>query len=105
MFFDAYRQFPQSTVRPTLLWEYDLSRFDWDKMRTVVVQRVIERGRIEDFYAILNRYGLEGVKEAIRDIPVMNPKDISFVCSVFGLDKKELKCCTRKPYRQQHGTF
>ena len=35
----------------------DMSRFDWEKMRTLVVQRVIERGRKDDFFAILNRYG------------------------------------------------
>lgn len=102
MFFDGYQQHTDSQLRPTLFWEYDLSRLDWDQMRTLVVQRVIERGRMDDFYAILNKYGLEGVKESIKEIPSLNPKDLSFVCKVFDLKKEELKCYTQKRSRQQH---
>jgi len=56
-------------------------------MRNVVVQRVIERGRMDDYYAVLNRYGLKEVKETIKQIPYLNMRDISFVCSVFDLKK------------------
>ncbi|WP_229099095.1 DUF6922 domain-containing protein [Bacteroides finegoldii] len=96
MFFDNYKQHTDAQIRQSLFWEYDMSRFDWDKMRTLVVQRVIERGRKDDFFAILNRYGVEGVKESIKEIPTMNAKDISFVCAVFDLKKEDLKCYTRK---------
>ena len=78
MFFDNYKQHTDAQIRQSLFWEYDMSRFDWEKMRTLVVQRVIERGRKDDFFAILNRYGVEGVKESIKEIPTMNAKDISF---------------------------
>lgn len=102
MFFDNYQQQIHSQIRPSLFWEYDLEHFDWQAMRTLVVQRVIERGRMNDFYAILNMYGLEGVKESIKEIPSMNPKDLSFVCSVFELKKEELKCYIQKLSRPQH---
>ena len=65
MFFDNYKLYQNSKVRESLLWEYDLESFNWDDMRNLVVQRVIERGRMDDFYAILNRYELSGVKQAI----------------------------------------
>ncbi len=32
------------TVSPSLLWEYDLAHFDWQRSRKIVVQRIIERG-------------------------------------------------------------
>lgn len=102
MFFDNYSQHKEAKVRPSLLWEYDMDRFDWQEMRTLVVQRVIERGRMDDFYAILNMYGLEGVKDAIKNIPYLNPKDESFVCSVFDIKKEELKCYTQKQSSHQH---
>lgn len=102
MFFDKYKQHGEAKIRESLLWEYDLSRFDWQAMRDVVVQRVVERGRVDDFYAMLNMYGVEGVRESIKEIPVMNAKDMSFVCSVFDIEKKELKCYSRKQSRPQH---
>jgi len=94
--FEDYYKHKNAEVRPTLLWEYDLSNFDWQKMRNEVVQRVLERGRMDDFYAILNLYGVEGVKAALREIPYMNDKDMNFACVAFDLRKEELKCYTRK---------
>jgi len=54
MFFKDFKKHPEATVRHTLLWEYNMEQFDWQNMRSIVVQRVIERGRMQDFYAILN---------------------------------------------------
>ena len=102
MFFDNYKQHKTARIRESLLWEYDLSRFDWQAMRLIVVQRVVERGRMEDFYALLNMYGIEGVRESIKEIPVMSPKDMSFVCSVFDIKKEELKCYLRRQSHPQH---
>jgi hypothetical protein len=102
MFFSNYRIHKDTKIRKSLLWEYDLESFDWHNMRNVVVQRVIERGRMDDFYAVLNLYGLKETKEAIKQIPYFNPRDISFVCSVFGFKKNDLQCFTRKQLDHQH---
>lgn len=102
MFFDNYKLHPNAKVRESLLWEYDLTRFNWEEMRNLVVQRVIERGRMDDFYAILNFYGLIGVKQAIMQIPYLNQRDRSFVCSVFNLKKENLKCYTKQQLKIQH---
>ncbi len=100
--FEDYFNHKNAEVRPTLLWEYDLSNFDWQQMRNEVVQRVLERGRMDDFYAILNLYGVEGVKAALREIPYMNDKDMNFACVAFDLRKEELKCYTRKQSMPLH---
>jgi hypothetical protein len=102
MFFDNYKSHQKSQVRESLLWEYDMNQFDWENMQILVVQRVIERGRMDDFYAILNRYGPTGVREAIKQIPYLNPKDLSFVCSVFKIKKETLKCYTKQQSTIQH---
>ena len=100
--FEDYYNHKNAEVRPTLLWEYDLSNFDWQQMRNEVVQRVLERGRMDDFYAILNLYGVEGVKAALREIPYLNDKDMNFACVAFDLRKEELKCYTRKQSMPLH---
>ena len=100
--FEDYHNHKNAEVRPSLLWEFDLEKFDWQQMRNEVVQRVLERGRMDDFYAILNLYGMEGVKAALREIPYMNDKDMNFACVAFDLRKEELKCYTRKQSMPLH---
>jgi len=76
MFFSDYKDHPVTDINPALLWEYNLSNFDYDNMRNVVVQRVIERGWLNDYYAILNRYGEDGVIEALKEAPYFNLSSI-----------------------------
>ena len=91
-------------INKALLWEYDLSSFDWTAMRRTVVQRVIERGQIEDYLAIFRLYGgIEGVKQIVKDeVPWLSPKDMSFVYRIFNLRKEDLKCYTRAQLRAKH---
>lgn len=91
-------------VRRSLLWEYDLADFDWQYMRSLVVERVVELGWDEDFYAIFALYGgKKGVRQIIRDeVLILSNMDIAFVCAAFNLKKEELKCYIRK---QSRGTY
>ena len=102
MFFDNYHLHKEARIRETLLWDYDIDKINWHLMRNIIVQRVIERGRIDDFYAILNLYGLGGVKSAIKNIAWLNSKDQVFVSSVFEIKKEELKCYSSKQLKNQH---
>lgn len=91
----------QPTLSPALLWDQDLTAFDWQANRVLVVQRVVERGWPNDFLAAFNMYGGEiGVREIIKDIPYLSDKDMHFVCTYFDLKKEELKCYTTKLSRQ-----
>lgn len=103
LFFDDWKEKSKGAeISTTLLWEYDLTHFDWQEMSTVVIQRIIERGWMKDFYAAIRLYGgIENVKKIIRNIPVLSEKDMNFVCAAFGLEKKDLKCYTRKLLREK----
>ncbi|MBK0383880.1 hypothetical protein I5M32_13005 [Pedobacter sp. SD-b] len=102
MFFDNYIEHPNAKLNNNLLWEYNLSDFDFLKMRNLVVQRVVERGWPDDWYFILNFYGLEEVKKAIKEISYLNDKDMNFVSVIFDIPFIELKCYTKKQLTKQH---
>ena len=93
----------QPKVRKSLLWEYDLSAFDWQYMRALVVERVVERGWDNDYYALFDLYGgIDGVRKIISDeVQILSDKDIAFVCVAFNLKKEELKCYIRKQSRRE----
>ena len=103
MFFSDWKEKSKDLqISKSILWEYDLSEFSWYDMRSIVIQRVIERGWMNDFYAAIRIYGgISSVKEIIKDIPSLSNKDMTFVCSVFDLKKEDLRCYTRMQSREK----
>ncbi|GAA4459819.1 hypothetical protein GCM10023093_01510 [Nemorincola caseinilytica] len=99
---NRYKEHPDARIDPGLLWEYDLTAFDYQKMRQVVVQRVVERGFPDDWYAALDLYGKEGMAEIIRTLPYLNDKDMNFVSVYFDIPLSEMKCYELKRSRQAH---
>lgn len=92
MIFSDFKNYSSSKISDSLLWEYDLKNFDYQNMKNLLVQRVIERGRMDDFYAMLNLYGLEEVKSILKKIKILNEKDMNFVSVVFEIPFEELRC-------------
>ena len=90
------------TISASLLWEYDLTHFDWDKSKCIVVERIIERGRPEDYRGGISRYGgIENFREIIKSVRHLSRKDIAFVCTFFKLNKEELLCYRRQQLRSE----
>ena len=102
MLFDDYKDSPESPLNPTLLWEYDTVNVDYFAMRNLIMQRVVERGWPKDWFAILNLYGEDGVKEAIKSLPSLNEKDLQFASTVFQIPLEQLTCYTRKQLHEAH---
>jgi hypothetical protein len=71
-------------------------------MRDIIVQRVIERGWPNDWYAMLNLYGIDGVKSAIKNIPYLNQKDMNFVSHQFNISLSTMKCYKKKQSVKAH---
>lgn len=101
--FDDYKLYNgKVSISPNLLWDYDLSNFDWWKSRKIVVQRIIERGWLADYYAALNLYGgMDAFREIIKEVPFLSERDIQYVCAVFHIEKEELECYRRMLLRNQ----
>jgi hypothetical protein len=102
IYLEDYKKHPDAKISPTLLWEYDLTDFDFQQMRNVVVQRVIERGWPSDWWALLNLYGEKGVKEAIKALPYLNDKDMNFVSKAFKIPLSKMKCYEKKQSQPAH---
>ena len=102
IYFDNYKEHLSATINPSLLWEYDLTHFDYQQMRNIVVQRVVERGWRDDWFAALNLYGIEGMRDAIKHLPYLNNKDMNFVSTIFKIPLSEMKCYEKKQLHQAH---
>jgi len=102
MYFENYKHHSTAQINPGLLWEYNITDVDLQQMRNIVVQRVIERGWPQDWYAMLNIYGEEEVKNIICDLSYLNDKDMYFVSLVFSIPLSKMKCFEKKQLQPQH---
>ena len=104
MWFADWKTHKKTNISKTILWEYDLSSpsWDWNKMKNIVVRRVLESGLEDDYYAMLQMYGgFEGVKEIVKKIPYLGPRERSWACVLFDLKKEELWSFTRIQLRKK----
>ncbi|MBX2944981.1 MAG: hypothetical protein KF725_04040 [Cyclobacteriaceae bacterium] len=53
-------------ISDRLLWEYDLETFNYDKSYKIVIERVLERGTLNEWRAVLQYYGREKILEVIE---------------------------------------
>lgn len=97
MFFNENTKYNNAKIDKRLLWEFNVDDdFEWQNMKHLVVQRVIEQGKKEDFYALFNLYGgIEGVKNIIKELDFLSKKDMNFVSIIFNIRKESLKCYSK----------
>lgn len=103
MIFDDWNTHKKETLSKTLFWDYDMLSPDWntERMKNVIVQRVLETGVESDYYAIFQLYGGQGaVIEIIKNMPYLGDYEINWVCALFGLKREELHCYKRSKTRR-----
>jgi hypothetical protein len=61
-----------------LLWEYDLKTFNYDKSYKIVIERVLERGTMEDWKEIVSYYKKEKILETIEWSAQLDKRDKDF---------------------------
>jgi hypothetical protein len=66
------------SIRPHLLWEFDLATFDFDKSAAIVIERIIERGDMEEWRQMLHYYGKEIVLQVAGESHNLDRKHKKF---------------------------
>lgn len=65
-------------ISDSLLWEYDLKTFHWDKSYKIVIERVLERGNLNEWNETVNFYGKEKILETIKWSTQLKKRDKEF---------------------------
>ena len=86
------------TIPKRLLWDVNIQHFDLQKGRAFVAERVAERGKLEDFYAMFSLYGgVENVRDIYKnEVYSLSSRALAFICIAFNLKKEEMKCYIRR---------
>lgn len=102
MILSEYKKHPDAKLKPRLFWDIDLNKLDFRKAKHFVVERVVEHGGLEDWWAMLNMYGKDAVQQEIKNIPMLTDRNIKFVSGIFGIPVNEMKSYQNKLAGKKH---
>jgi hypothetical protein len=73
-----------------LFWDTSLEKIDIIKHKNYIVERVLSRGTLKDFYFLLQLYTNEEITKAVKTSKVLDKKTINFCSHYFGIPLNEL---------------
>ena len=65
-------------INTALLWEYDLETFNYKKSYKIVIERVLERGNLEEWKEMVKLYSKEQILETIEWSAQLDKRDKDF---------------------------
>lgn len=84
----ASGQFPFSKY---LFWDATLENIDVEKNRVYIIERVLNRGKLDDFYLLIKFYSVEVIVKSIRAGVVLGPKTANFFINYYKIPRSEIK--------------
>ena len=75
-----------------LFWDADPLEVDVVKHRKYVVQRVLERGTLDDMRHLFALYGFDNVVDVSKTLRSMEPKAFSFIVNLSGQPRESFRC-------------
>ena len=85
---------------PNLFWDADPSDLDFSKHMKYVVQRVLERGTLDDMRHMFSMYGFDNVVATSKALRSLDPVSFSFIVNLSGQPKESFRCYTLKQSSQ-----
>lgn len=83
-----------------LFWDVDLRSFDLQKHKKFMVERVLEYGMLKDWNLIKELYGKEEIKNISLNIRSLDAVTLSFLSTIFKIDKTEFRCYKHRQLMQ-----
>ncbi len=78
-----------------LFWDTDFDTIDYDKSYQSVIERVFERGDVEDIRQVRRYYGDEKVKQALTNVKYLPEVKVYLAAGIYDIPLSDFKCYTQ----------
>lgn len=75
-----------------IFWDVDFDKINYDKKWKSVIERVFDRGDINDIRQARRYYGDEKVIEALTSAKYLFDETINFCSAIFEIPKEKFRC-------------
>jgi hypothetical protein len=86
-------------------WDVDMNKLDYNKNAAHIVEKVLERGKAEDFDNLLKYYGYDKVGQLALKANWLSDISINFCCILFNVKPTDFKCYEKKQSNRLHWDF
>ena len=86
-----------------LFW--DLNTFDKEISKTIIIERVFNRGDIKDLRNIIEYFGIETIKKEIIKAGFLDKKTLNYASKFLNIPKKEFQCYSKIHSNHIHWNF
>ncbi len=88
-----------------IFWDVKFEELDYTKYANFIIERVFERGDVEDIRQTRRFYGDEKVKEALTKAKWLSAVTLSLAKAVLGNKNEEYRCYIMKQSNPEHFSY
>jgi hypothetical protein len=93
------------TLRPNLFWDTDVQAIDLQKHKASVIERIVTRGRWDEFQALLQFYGKPTVQEVVLNARWLDKRTLFFCSTIFKTPVTEFRCYKLAQSNPEHWNY
>lgn len=92
-------------LRPDLFWDVDIATVNLQKHKVSVIERITQRGRLEEFQAMLEYFGKDTVKDVLINVRFLDKVTLSFCSTYFNVPISKFRCYKLAQLNPEHSSY
>jgi hypothetical protein len=86
-------------IKKQTLWDIDEREIDFEKHAQWLIERVFNRGTMNEVFAIIACYGAENVKEVLLNAETLETAGHNLAAVIFNIPKEKFRCYKKMQHR------
>ncbi len=92
-------------LNPTLFWDADYTKINWEASYQWVICRVLDRSTLEDWQKIKMYYGIEKIIAATTTTNYILKKSVYFLSAIYNISLTNFKCYNLMQSQPEHWIY
>lgn len=92
-------------LRPSLFWDVNVQQIDLQKHQASVIERIMLRGRYEEYKAMMRYYGRAIVKNTMLNARYLDKRTLAFCSTIFDVPETEFRCYKLAQLNPEHWDY
>ena len=87
------------TLSQQTFWDVNIAELSFEDSPDWIIERVFDRGSLDEVISVVNYYGKENVKKTIQTVPTYLPNHTNLLAkALFNLNFSDFKCLEKRPF-------